>query len=190
MSKSKFLVVLLCVLVSSCASVKSKVESSKPYSDQINWPEEYRPEKAKFFVHNEITIYASPQTVWNILIKAEEWPEFYEGAQQVKIKDSETKLLERNTIFSWKTMGLNFESEIKEFEPYSRLSWESRKKSIKGYHAWLILPTQYGCKLITDESQYGFLTFFQKIFVPNKLEKLHQTWLEQIKVKAEAKKKI
>ena len=69
--------------------------------------------------------------------------------------------------------------------PASRLSWESRKKSIKGYHAWLILPTENGCKLITQESQYGWLTFFEKLFQPNKLRKLHDVWLAEIKNKAE-----
>ncbi len=29
---------------------------------------------------------------------------------------------------------------------------------------WLIIPTEYGCKLITDESQNGWLTFFEKLF--------------------------
>ena len=82
-------------------------------------------------------------------------------------------------------MGLDFESAVKEFIAPSRLSWESRKKSIKGYHAWLIIPTEKGCKLITEESQHGWLTFFEKVFQPNKLRKLHDVWLNEIKIKAE-----
>lgn len=31
------------------------------------------------------------------------------------------------------------------------------------------------------------LTFFQKVFVPNKLSRLHDTWLAGIKKRAEAK---
>jgi hypothetical protein len=84
-------------------------------------------------------------------------------------------------------MGLNFESTIEEFVPSSRLSWESRKKSIRGYHAWLIIPTADGCKVITDESQNGWLTFFEKIFQPKKLHKLHDIWLAELKKQAEAR---
>jgi len=82
-------------------------------------------------------------------------------------------------------MGLDFTSTIKEFEAPYRLSWESDKKSIRGYHAWLIIPTENGCQLITSEAQHGFMTFLQKVFVPNKLERLHNEWLTQIKYKSE-----
>ena len=56
------------------------------------------------------------------------------------------------------------------------------------YHAWLILPTETGCKVITDESQNGWLTFFEKTFQPKKLKKLHDVWLTELKKKAEASK--
>lgn len=177
---------LFCVFVFiSCTSTKKKVAASQPYPEQINWPVNYDPVEAGFFVHNEIDIKASPQTVWSILVQAETWPYWYEGAFNVKVKDSDTGLLTEDAVFSWKTMGFDFESTVKEFEPNERLSWESVKKSIKGYHAWLIVPIENGCKLITEESQHGFLTFLEKTFQPKKLEKLHQIWLEQIKQKAE-----
>ncbi len=173
-------------LQSSCTSTKKKVALSQPYPSQINWPDQYNPNEAGFFVHNEIEIMASPETVWNILIQAETWPEWYEGAENVTLLEPhDSDLLKDGSVFSWKTMGLNFESKIKEYEPYSRLSWESQKNSIRGYHAWLIIPTEKGCRLVTEESQKGFLTFMQKVFMPNKLEKLHQIWLEEIMQKAE-----
>lgn len=162
---------------------QSTVSSSAPYS--INWPSEYLPEDAKFFVHNEIDIQAAPQKVWELLIQAEIWPDWYEGASEVNIQNSETGILDSGAVFTWKTMGLDFESTILEFEPYTRLGWESNKKSIQGYHAWLIIPTETGCRLITEESQKGWLTFFEKTFQPNKLRKLHDIWLANIKAKAE-----
>ena len=186
MKKAIVITVILSILIlTACASTKNKVAASQPYPEQINWPENYEPLKAGFFVHNEIDIKASPETVWNILLRAETWPDWYEGASNVKVKDSNTGLLTQDAFFSWKTMGLDFESTIKEFKPNERLSWESVKKSIKGYHAWLIIPTENGCKLVTEESQHGFLTFLEKTFQPKKLEKLHQIWLEEIKRKAE-----
>ncbi|TAI47886.1 SRPBCC domain-containing protein [Flagellimonas allohymeniacidonis] len=186
MKKVLLLTALLVVTIQSCTSTKKKIAESQPYPSQINWPEAYTPEEAGFFVHNEIEIKATPETVWNILLAAETWPEWYEGASNVKVASPDNGILDADSTFEWKTMGLDFESTIQEFEPYSRLSWVSIKKSIKGYHAWLIIPTQDGCKLITEESQHGFLTFLEKTFQPRKLEKLHQIWLEKIREKAEA----
>ncbi|GAA0872978.1 hypothetical protein GCM10009117_21250 [Gangjinia marincola] len=180
------LIILYSLVLVSCYSVKKTVEKSKLNSEKINWPANYKPEEAGFFVHNEIDINAEPQAVWDILIKAEDWPKWYEGATDVNIINNKSTQLGDKTIFSWKTMGQSFESTtIKEFSPPYRLSWEATKNNIKGYHAWLIIPTDNGCKVITSETQHGFLTFMQKVFVPNKLEKLHDIWLKELKKKAE-----
>jgi uncharacterized protein YndB with AHSA1/START domain len=162
--------------------------SAQSIEEGIRWPEAYEPTRSKFFVHNEIEIYAPPAIVWDILLPAETWPDWYEGAKNVVIvRGGEGGRLSSNAVFDWQTMGLKFRSTIKEFVPNERLSWESRKRSIQGYHAWLIVPTATGCRLITDESQHGWLTFFEKTFQPRKLHRLHDIWLSEIKKKAEAK---
>ncbi len=88
-------------------------------------------------------------------------------------------------MFKWETMGLKFQSTIKEFEPNRLLAWETKKRSIKGYHVWLIVATEKGCKVITDESQNGWLTFFEKTFQGKKLKRLHDVWLAELKKKSE-----
>ena len=84
-------------------------------------------------------------------------------------------------------MGLKLDSRVSEFEPPTRLAWESRKRVIQGYHAWLIIPTDEGCTVISDESFHGFLGYMQGTFVPNKLHNLHEVFLEELKKIAEAK---
>jgi hypothetical protein len=79
------------------------------------------------------------------------------------------------------------EPNLRRPKPRRRLSWESRKTLIQGYHAWLIVPTEKGSKLITDESQHGFLARMQWIFIPSKLRGLHDEWLMKIKEKAEGR---
>lgn len=180
-----FVMCLITLSLTGCYSVKKSVEQSYPNSQEIRWPEDYKPEESKFFVHNEIDINALPETVWSVLIQADEWEEYYEGASDLKLLDNTDGKLSNNSVFTWKTMGLDFTSSIKEFAAPYRLSWESDKKSIRGYHAWLIIPTENGCKLITSEAQHGFMTFLQKVFVPNELERLHDEWLAQIKLKSE-----
>ncbi len=176
---------ILAVSVSQCRSIEKDIAASRGNPETINWPEEYQPDDASFFIHNAIDINASPETVWNILIQAETWPEWYEGASNVKLLNGH-KVLAADSAFTWTTMGLDFVSTIKEFEPHARLSWESDKWSIQGYHGWLIIPTDEGCRLITDESQNGLLTYAQLLFQPNKLHRLHDIWLAEIKAKAEA----
>jgi uncharacterized protein YndB with AHSA1/START domain len=150
----------------------------------IHWPKEYEPAVSRFFVHNEIEINAPAEIIWQLLLEAEAWPTWYEGARAVDVLNVPT--LEDRAVFTWKTMGLQFESTIKEFEAPYRLSWESRKKSIQGYHAWLLIPTPRGCRVITDESQNGWLTALEKTFQRKKLQRLHDVWLAALKQRAEA----
>jgi uncharacterized protein YndB with AHSA1/START domain len=180
--------VLGVLIFSGCTTSRTTGIAAVPMvADAITWPADYRPETATFFVHNEIEIKAPPAVVWDILIQADAWPAWYVGAQNVSVKNSNTGRLEADSVFGWNTMGLRFESQIKEFVPPSRLSWESRKAVIKGYHAWLIIPTPEGCRVVTDESQNGFLASMQKVFIPNKLSRLHDVWLAELKAKAEAR---
>jgi uncharacterized protein YndB with AHSA1/START domain len=155
--------------------------------EAINWPARYLPEDAAFFVHNEIEIAAAPEDVWAELIEAEGWPGWYEGASGVKVEGSEGGRLRPGASFAWRTMDLDFVSVITEFDPPKRLSWESRKWAIQGYHAWLLIPTAGGTRLVTDESQHGVLAVLQGIFIPNKLGRLHDVWLAEIKKRAEAR---
>lgn len=175
------------ILPCGCASMSpdGALEKSQRFTETVRWPEEYEPESASFFVHNEIEIAATPEQVWNVLIQVRTWEQWYEGASNIEIQGDEP-VLEAGSVFTWTTMGLDFTSTIKEFEPHRRLAWESQKWSISGWHAWLIIPTEDGCILITDEAQNGFLTYLERMFQPNKLRRLHDIWLAEIKRRAEA----
>lgn len=179
-------VLFVAFLCSGCVSLGEAVQQSNDAPGAINWPADYAPDEADFFVHNRIEINAPPETVWNVILEAETWPDWYEGAFNVDVK-GESDILDADSVFTWKTMGLNFESRITEFEPYSRLSWESKRRVIRGYHAWLLVPTDTGTTLITDESQHGFLAYMQRIFQRNKLRRLHDVWLAEIKARAESR---
>lgn len=183
--RNNILLLTSILLLSGCYSLKKTIASAKPHVDAIEWPVAYKPDEANFFVHNAIEIKAAPSIVWKILIEAEQWQSYYAGAENVKVSDNDTGRLQANSVFTWKTMGLDFISTVREFKPNERLSWESNKKSIQGYHAWLLIPTDTGTLLVTQEAQHGWLSSMEKVFQPNKLRKLHDVWLLQIKNKAE-----
>lgn len=188
--KLRLIIATMAVVVlgplSACRSIERDIEASRSYPETIRWPAEYDPNEASFFIHNAIRIQAPPEAVWRVLIDASNWPQWYEGASNLELQGGHTEL-RADTVFHWRTMGLDFVSTIREFEPNRRLSWESEKWVIRGYHGWLIIPTQDGCILITDESQNGILTYAQLLFVPNKLHRLHDIWLTRIKERAEAR---
>jgi len=174
---------ILLILLILGTGLSSK--SQKKLDNRINWPSEYDPIKSKFYVYNEIDIAAPPEKVWSILIAALEWPVWYKGAKDVKFEDNNIKSLNQNQVFFWKTMGLKLRTTVKEWEPNKILAWESRKKSIQGYHVWYLFPTETGTKVVTAEAQNGWLAGMEKVFQPKKLFKLHDIWLAELKKKAE-----
>jgi hypothetical protein len=189
----KILIFLLFILV-QIASIKSQNKTvntimTKKYDPKTNlvvWPDEFNPEKAKWYVCNEIEINAKPEVVWDILIDAKNWHTFYKGVQSpVEFMDTSATKLKNGLQFKMHTMGLKLKPIMKEFIPNERMAWEVRRGNLTAYHAWVIVPTANGCRLITPESQNGFLTLMQKIFQPNKLLKLHDKWLRLLKERAE-----
>jgi uncharacterized protein YndB with AHSA1/START domain len=175
-----------CASVPRAGSPENPLQRGPLPAHRINWPARYEPKEASFFVHNQIDIDAPPAAVWNVIVQAETWPSWYEGAENVQVTSATNSVLDARATFTWTTMGLDFTSTVTEFQPPFRLSWESRKSTIQGYHAWLIIPRGAGSRLVTEESQHGFMTTLQKLFVPNKLRRLHDVWLSQIKKRAEA----
>ncbi len=170
-----------------CATISQQehLAASRSTPGEIVWPDEYQPEEASWFLHNRIDIAAPPEVVWNILVSANDWSDWYEGASDVQLPDGAARLSD-GMEFRWKTMGQEFTTTIREFEPPYRMGWDSRKRSIRAYHAWLIVPTENGCTVITDEAQHGFLTTLQRVFQPNKLHRLHDIWLAELKARAES----
>nr|WP_315170008.1 DinB family protein [uncultured Flavobacterium sp.] len=163
-----------------------KTRKYDPSTNLVVWPEEFNPSKAKWYVYNQIEINAKPEVVWDILIDAKKWHTFYRGVQSpVEFADTTATTLRSGLTFSLHTMGLHLVPVMKEFVANERMAWVVRRGNLTAYHAWVIVPTANGCKLITPEAQNGFLTFMQKVFQPNKLLDLHEHWLEVIKARAE-----
>ncbi len=174
------------ILAQDITKKSFKTKKYDPSTNLVLWPEEFNPLKTKWYVYNEIEINAKPEVVWNILIDAKKWHTFYKGVESpVEYLDSTANTLRNGLSFKLHTMGLHLLPTMKEFVTNERMAWEVRRGNLTAYHAWIIVPTANGCRLITPEAQNGFLTFLQKVFLPNKLLNLHEHWLEVIKTRAE-----
>jgi uncharacterized protein YndB with AHSA1/START domain len=179
------------LLLTGCATSfprgSAQLATQRGTAESIRWPETYDPAKAAFFVHNQIDIQAPPAVVWDILVHVEDWPNWYAGATDLTVNNGKNGRVTAGSMVRWETMGLKFDSYVREFEPPARFAWESRKAVIQGYHAWLLIPAAEGTRVITDESFNGFLACMQGAFIPKKLHGLHQSFLEELKRKAEAR---
>ncbi len=154
---------------------------------QIRWPERYLPAKADVFCHNEITIAASPETIWAWLIRAESWPSWYSNAAHIHFVSTSGPNLRNRSRIRWNTFGVRITSKVLEFESPSRLGWDCHGIGLNAYHAWVLTPQSDGTThVMTEETQTGWLVRLGKMLMPSRKQRMHQMWLEGLKVRAEA----
>lgn len=154
-------------------------------NEKIIYPTKFEPSNSPVFVRNEIEINSSPENVWFWIASATTWSEWYFNASKIQILNQQSNLLLPGTKFNWRTFGANVQSEVKEFVPYQRLAWDAKATGLSAYHAWLIIPTAKGCKVITEETQHGWLCRLAKFLMPNRTYTYHQIWLEGLKKQSE-----
>jgi hypothetical protein len=124
-------------------------------SSEIHWPAGHTPADADLFAHNELLIHASCSIVWQHLVQAQTWPEWYPNSHNVKLLNSTDGKLHQNTQFSWDTFGVHIKSEVHEFALDSRIGWFGQGTGMDAYHTFLLLKTPDGCRVITEEVVRG-----------------------------------
>ncbi len=154
-------------------------------SQMIHWPEKYAPDKTRVHVHNELDMDVEPFQIWSWLVRAKLWPSWYKNSGSVVIENGASDL-SAGARFRWRTFGVQLDPQVQEFEPPERLAWNGRGLGIDVYHAWLIQRSPYGCHVITEENQNGFIASASATLLPNRMSKAHQMWLEQLLVKAKS----
>ncbi|MBW4685494.1 MAG: SRPBCC family protein [Komarekiella atlantica HA4396-MV6] len=152
--------------------------------DSIRWPAEYDPSRCLVYVVNSLDIAASPAIVWEQLIAATDWSSWNPNLSNVYIKDG-SRNLSQNAEFTWKASGATTASTVKEFVPNQRLAWDAKGFGLRAYHAWLIIPTTQGCRVLSEETLRGTVACLLKLFTPNLVSYLNQQWLEGLAKKAE-----
>jgi hypothetical protein len=152
---------------------------------QIIYPSKFNPRNAPVYVSNEIDIEAAPEKAWEWLVSAKTWHEWYQNASAIELINQTGDKLLSGSIFRWKTFGVRLRTEVVEFVPNERIAWLAKGTGIVAYDAWLFIPGASGCKVVTEETQYGWLCRLAKFFFPRRMYIYHQKWLEGLKKKAE-----
>jgi uncharacterized protein YndB with AHSA1/START domain len=145
---------------------------------EIEWPGRFDPRNAPVHVRNELTIDAPCASVWAWLVRAELWPTWYSNSRNIRFIEKLPPDLELGTKFGWNTFGVNLVSTVLEFVPEKRLAWNAKGLGIAAYHAWLLQKTEAGCRVVMEETQYGWLARINNRFRPKNMSSKHQNWLE------------
>ncbi|WEJ99124.1 MAG: hypothetical protein P0Y59_19600 [Candidatus Sphingomonas phytovorans] len=148
-------------------------------AEQIHWPKGFGPAEAPIHVVNRLDSATAPEIVWRRLIHAAGWPAIYANASDVAIEGGGADLF-AGALFTWKTFGVALRSEVREFEPETRIAWLAKGIGVTAYHAWLIVPTASGCMILTEETQYGLVSRAGRLLFPTRMERWHQKWLEAL----------
>ena len=155
-------------------------------SKDIYWPDGFHPEQADLFAHNEIVVHASCEKVFANIVDAQAWPEWYPNSHNVMVLNSPDGKLHEGARFSWDTFGVHIESRVNGFAPNSRIGWFGHGTGMHAYHTFLLLKTDEGCHIVTEEvvKGPGAIEFREK--QPNAMHEGHDLWLSTLKQRSES----
>ena len=151
--------------------------------ESINWPARYHPDASPVHVRNEILIPADVRQVWAWLCRAPLWPTWYPNSHRVRAADgSRLGDLALGSVFRWTTFSVPIESRVMECIPLQRLAWDARGVGLDVYHAWLLVPSNGGTLVITEESQHGWGARLVNFMFPHRMYEGHDVWLRSLAI--------
>lgn len=151
----------------------------------MRWPKGMEPDNSAVYARNEITIAAPPERVWKWLVRAKQWPMWYDNCAWFRFESGASEELAPARRFTWKTFGATVRSTVQVFEPFKELGWDAASFGLRAYHGWLIEPDGSGSKVVTEEVQNGLLPVLARWYLRPMLLRGHQNWVESLKRIAE-----
>jgi uncharacterized protein YndB with AHSA1/START domain len=162
----------------------------------MKWPSGMDPGRVAVYARNEIEIAAAPERVWRWLIGGERWPQWYGNCTSFRYVDGrgapggeDSKKgphLAAGRGFEWRTFGARVRSVVLVFEPYRELGWDARATGLYAYHGWMLEPGGAGCRVVTEETQSGWLPALARWYLRRMLVRGHQGWLDDLRRVAES----
>ncbi len=96
------------------------------------------------------------------------------------ILDGKGHALSKGANFYLKTKLATIKGTVVEFIPNKRLAWKGKVGTADMYHAWILQPSNKGCKIITEATRRNGLTWLNKYIMSNKIHSHHRKWLRSI----------
>jgi len=149
-------------------------------SEFTGWPDKEHPRGAHVFAHNERIVPAPPERVWDLIVAAQGWSDFYANAQFVELVDPQQHRLRHGSVFRWVTFGFPLTSEVAPCEPPGLIGWRWWRTGAHGYHVWLLEPHEFGTRIVTEETQLGIGPRLLRPIMRRALPLGHGYWLRQL----------
>ncbi len=130
-----------------------------------------------------VTINASADQVWDVLINAQNWPSWFKGISEVRSPG----LLEKGTLFQWHTNGVWIESHVAVCDKGKVLAWSGHAFGNQAIHIWQIESKDSKTILRVQESISG--PFAGVFYSSDALSTFLGQWLDSIKETLENGKK-
>jgi hypothetical protein len=150
----------------------------------IHWPQGLEPRNVDVFVHNEGWIDAPLDIVWNNLIDATRWPNWYSNSADVHI-DGGRQELAKGVSIHWKTFSFPLVSTVDVFEPKREIGWTVDSPTFRVHHAWVLIAERGGTRVITEEAQKGPDAIKFRLEQPNAMYDGHDWWMSALKARCE-----
>jgi uncharacterized protein YndB with AHSA1/START domain len=151
-------------------------------SPDIHWPAPFSPAAADLFSHNQLLIEAPCERVWKHIVDAGNWPMWYPNSKEVGLLEGATEL-GPDARWRWTTFGLEIESRVHEYAPYSRLGWYGYAPGAAPafYHTWLLQPRAGGCFVVMEEVGLGKDAAHLRATDEGLMHRGHDLWLAGLK---------
>jgi uncharacterized protein YndB with AHSA1/START domain len=159
-------------------------DPSSPH--RIRYPAHYHPSNTRVHVVNERVVAAPCERVWAWLVRADLWPAWYPNSSRVRLATPSPAGLALGTRFRWKTFGITLDSVVEEFVPGERIAWTAKATGVDAYHAWLLHPAADGCRVLTEETQHGWVAALSHSVMRHRMRRGHDLWLERLERQAAA----
>ncbi|MDH7460523.1 SRPBCC family protein [Chitinophagaceae bacterium 26-R-25] len=137
--------------------------------------------KAPVQTIKSIAIKASPEKIWTIMSKVDEWAQWHRDVQSPKIAGA----FQPGTSFDWKSGGLTIHSTIHTAIPYSKIGWSGKAFGAFAIHNWTFTKMNGYTEVLVEESMEGWLVKLLHRKFQTGLEQSLDTWLNNLKSEAE-----
>jgi uncharacterized protein YndB with AHSA1/START domain len=164
---------LLALAVTTMGCAKEKMMTA------IDWPAKMTPRECPVYVRNEITVAAPPAEVWQRLVRAQQWPDWFSRAKKVRMLEGGPDLAVGARV-RWHMLGADIAVTVRRAEATRRLDWEGGAAGVHAYHAWLLEPVAGGTRIVTEETERGPLPSLLRWYLRGALHRAHQEWLESL----------
>ena len=124
--------------------------------NDILWPQDFLPENAGIFAHNEVLIDAHRSRVWARLIEGPKWPTWFVLTKVFEIESSGDRLT-ADARFRWGSSAFQIDGHVVEFKAPSNLRFTG---AVPGYapaflHVWNLYENDGGCLAVYEEVGIG-----------------------------------